>query len=120
MPRRKTPDPTAAKVGARIRALREERGLSLSKLGQTSGVSKGSLSGIERGLVLITIATLDSIARALGMSAAEILAHPDDGPLEALLDHFRRLPEDERERTLSALTQAAAELPDDPPPDPTT
>jgi transcriptional regulator with XRE-family HTH domain len=119
MPRRKTPNPTAAKVGARIRALREERGMSLSKLGTASGVSKGSLSGIERGLVLITIATLDTIARALGMSAAELLAHPDDGPLEAVLDQIRRLPEEERERALAAISQITADVPEDPPSDPT-
>jgi len=119
MPRRQTPDPMAAKVGARIRALREERGLSLSKLGAVSGVSKGSLSGIERGLVLITIATLTNIAHALGLRPVDVLASPEDGPLEAFLDHFRRLPEDERQRALEALQQPAAPTSDPPPEDPT-
>ncbi len=78
MPRRATPHPLGAKVGARIRALREERGLSLGKLAAASGVSKGSLSGIERGLVLITIATLARIARGLGVAAAQVLLLLED------------------------------------------
>ena len=32
MPRRPTPEPVAAKVGARIRDLRQERGMSLAAL----------------------------------------------------------------------------------------
>ncbi|UQA58475.1 helix-turn-helix domain-containing protein [Polyangium aurulentum] len=119
MPRRQTPDPTAAKVGARIRALREERGLSLSKLGAMSGVSKGSLSGIERGLVLITIATLSNIAHALGLRPVDVLAIPEDGPLEAFLDLIRRMPEEERLRALAALQEPEPPPSEPPPEDPT-
>src|SRR5688572_19726959 len=86
MPRRATPHPIAAKVGGRIRELRQERGLSISKLGAASRVSKGSLSGIERGLVLVNVATLARIARGLGTTLAHVLTFPEDSPLEALLD----------------------------------
>jgi transcriptional regulator with XRE-family HTH domain len=119
MPRRKTPNPMAAKVGARIRALREERGLSLSKLGAASGVSKGSLSGIERGLVLITIATLTNIAHGLGLRPVELLACPEDGPLEAFLDQVRRMSEDERQHALANLEQPEEHVRDPTPEDPT-
>jgi transcriptional regulator with XRE-family HTH domain len=78
MPRRQTPHPLAARLGARIRALRKERGMSLVELAVASGISKGSLSGIERGLVLITIATLAKIARGLGLAAAHLMEFPDD------------------------------------------
>jgi transcriptional regulator with XRE-family HTH domain len=78
MPRRRTPHPLASRLGVRIRALREERGLSLTKLALASGVTKGSLSSIERGLVLITIATLTKIARGLGLAPAQVMALPDD------------------------------------------
>jgi len=86
MPRRQTPHPIGAKVGARIRALREEPGMSLVQLAKASGISKGNLSAIERGLALFTIATLARIARGLGTTSAHVLTFPEDSPLEALLD----------------------------------
>ena len=92
MPRRQTPHPIAAKVGARIRALRQERGLSMSKLGAASRVSKGSLSGIEAGRAVVTIATLARIARGLGVTTAHVLTFPEDSPLEALLEEVGQRP----------------------------
>jgi transcriptional regulator with XRE-family HTH domain len=92
MPRRATPHPIAAKVGARIRALRQERGISISQLGAASGISKGSLSGIECGLALFTIATLARIARGLGVTSAHVLTFPEDSSLEMLLDEILKAP----------------------------
>jgi len=47
MPRRTTPDPIALAVGARIRQLRREQGLTLEKLAYESDLgSKGYLSDI--------------------------------------------------------------------------
>ncbi|UQA62800.1 helix-turn-helix domain-containing protein [Polyangium aurulentum] len=86
MPRRKEPHPIAAKLGERIRALRQERGLTLGRLAVTSGVSKGNLSSIERGLVLVTIATLVRIARGLGLAPAHLITFPEDSPLDAPLE----------------------------------
>jgi transcriptional regulator with XRE-family HTH domain len=92
MPRRATPHPIASKVGARIRTLRQERGLSIAKLGAASRVSKGSLSGIERGLVIVNVATLARIARGLGTTSAHMMTFPEDSPLEALLDEVADTP----------------------------
>jgi transcriptional regulator with XRE-family HTH domain len=78
MPRRSEPSPFAAKVGARIRALRVERMMSLGDLGDASELSKGHLSSIEHGLAAITIETLDKIARGLGVPAMYVVAFPDD------------------------------------------
>jgi XRE family transcriptional regulator, regulator of sulfur utilization len=45
-------------VGARIRALRTERGLSLSALAAAAGIGKGSLSELETGHRNPTLDTL--------------------------------------------------------------
>ena len=61
-------------VGARIRALREARGLSLSALAAAAGIGKGSLSELETGRRNPTLDTLYAVSAPLGV------------PLSALLD----------------------------------
>ncbi len=66
MPRRSTPDPLAQRIGARIRELRQEAGLTLEKLAYESEVgSKGFLSDVEKGLARPTVETLAAIAERL-------------------------------------------------------
>ena len=48
-------------LGARLRELRVERGMSLSELARRAGVGKGSLSEIESGRRNPTVETLYSI-----------------------------------------------------------
>ncbi|WP_228485086.1 helix-turn-helix domain-containing protein [Cellulosimicrobium sp. JZ28] len=67
-------DETLAAVAAQIRALRAERGLSLSALAAAAGVGKGSLSEIEHGARNPTLATLYALAGALGVPLATLLA----------------------------------------------
>ena len=74
MPTRRIADPFAKKIGARIRDLRLEKGKSLAALAEASDVSTGHLSCIERGYVLMNVATLGRIARGLGVEPVEILA----------------------------------------------
>lgn len=52
-------------VGARIRLVRLERGLSLRALSKSSHVSVGLLSEVERGLSDPSLQTLRSVAKAL-------------------------------------------------------
>lgn len=61
-------------VGGRLRACREERGLSLSALAEAAGVGKGSLSEIERGTRNPTLNTLYALAGALHVPLATLLA----------------------------------------------
>jgi transcriptional regulator with XRE-family HTH domain len=89
MPRRSIPEPIAAKVGARIRELRIERGMSLAALATAAGVSKGHMSSVERGLVLITVGTVVATARALGVPPFVLAMFPDDEPLSAVIEHVR-------------------------------
>ncbi len=89
MPRRSIPEPIAAKVGARIRELRLERGMSLADLADAAGLSKGHMSSVERGLVLITVGTVVATARALGVPPFVLAMFPDEEPLSAVIEHVR-------------------------------
>ncbi|MDY7103619.1 MAG: XRE family transcriptional regulator [Actinomycetota bacterium] len=66
-----------AQIGARVRAVRSRRGLSLDELAGRSGVSRSMVSEIERGRKVPTIVVLDRVANALGTSLAR-LVQPED------------------------------------------
>lgn len=67
-------DDLAHLVGQRLRAARRERGLSCGALAAAAGVGKGSLSEIENGTRNPTLLTLQSLAGALGVPLAALLA----------------------------------------------
>ena len=52
-------------VGAKIRAVREELGMSSSKLAEKAGLSQSAISQIERGVVDPSLRTLRAIAETL-------------------------------------------------------
>lgn len=54
-------------VGKQIRLLREQRKFSQKALAEASGISRNSLSLIERGQTSPTVSTLKSVARALSV-----------------------------------------------------
>src|SRR5258708_8219205 len=66
-------------VGAAVRGLREQRGLTRRELARQSGLSERFLAELETGEGNISVARLQDVARALGTSAGEILvaAQPD-------------------------------------------
>lgn len=103
MPRRPTPEPVAAKVGARIRDLRQERGMSLAALADESGLSKGHMSSVERGLVLITVGTVVSAAKALGVPPFVLLMFPEEEPLAAVVEHMRSSEGGDTDKAAAAL-----------------
>jgi transcriptional regulator with XRE-family HTH domain len=63
----------AATVGARVRDLREDRGLSLSELAARAGVGKGTLSEVETGRRNPTIETLFALTTVLGVPISAVL-----------------------------------------------
>jgi transcriptional regulator with XRE-family HTH domain len=79
-------DPDSPKIGARIRQRREEAGLSLSRLAQEAGISKGYLWSLEKGDTdgRPSGRTLYAIARALGTTMADLLGREvlRDSPTE--------------------------------------
>ncbi len=66
-------------VGARIKRLRKERGLTLKDLEARADVSAAHLSEIERGATSPTLGSLARIARALGTSTAFFFEENDLG-----------------------------------------
>jgi transcriptional regulator with XRE-family HTH domain len=59
---------TYGQVGPEIRGLRKARNLTLSQLAETSGLSVGYLSMVERQQAMPSIKSLLSIAHALGVT----------------------------------------------------
>lgn len=62
------------RLGAKIRTLRKERGLTLKSLAQLSGLSHPFLSQVERGLARPSMNSLYQISEALGTNASWLLA----------------------------------------------
>lgn len=62
------------RLGAKIRVLRKERGLTLKALAQLSGLSHPFLSQVERGLARPSMSSLHQISEALGTNASWLLA----------------------------------------------
>jgi transcriptional regulator with XRE-family HTH domain len=92
MPRRKVPDPLAARIGARIRELRQEAGLTLEKLAYESDVgSKGFLSDVEKGLARPTVETLAAIAVRLEVQVLDLVTFPAEDDRQRLVDRTRHL-----------------------------
>jgi transcriptional regulator with XRE-family HTH domain len=71
----------SSRVGARVRAAREDRGESLRAFAARAGVSASMLSDVERGAKSPTIAILSSIAEGLGMPLSSLVS--EEHPLEA-------------------------------------
>ena len=67
-------------VGYRIRKTRASQDMSLSDLARRSGVAKSTLSELEAGHGNPTLATLNGLARAMHVAAAELIGGPQ-GPL---------------------------------------
>ena len=92
MPRRSSPDELALEVGQRIREIREEEGLTIQELAETSELgSKGHLSNMERGLVRPNIQTLKQVADGLGVMPLDLMTFPKHNLRHKLVDLTRRL-----------------------------
>lgn len=69
------------KIGKRIIHLRQNKGLTMEKLAYESGISKGGLSEIERGLKEPRISTLHKICESLGISLKDFFDFEDFKPI---------------------------------------
>ncbi|WP_460449671.1 cupin domain-containing protein [Alsobacter sp. SYSU BS001988] len=61
-----------AEVGARIRALRQARGLRLAEVAARTGLSIGYLSQVERGISSPSLRVLTTLAAPLGVTYADL------------------------------------------------
>jgi XRE family aerobic/anaerobic benzoate catabolism transcriptional regulator len=87
-----SPQPLLDRLAANVRARRKDRALTLRELAEHAGVSERFLVLLEAGRANVSVVKLDDIGRALGSSAAALLADeaaPQEGagsrPLVALL-----------------------------------
>ena len=69
MPKR---DPVLAALGQNVRHHRETRGLTQEKLAERASLDPTYISGIERGLRNPGIKNVARLAKALGLSTAEL------------------------------------------------
>lgn len=61
-------------LGERIRVLRNSRNVSLRRLSEITGVSKTTLSDIENDTKNTSLETIEKIARAFGLTTAQLLS----------------------------------------------
>lgn len=69
---------TRLAFGAAVRSRRAELGITLEQLAQTSGVSTGALSRIERGTLNTSLQNAVGIAAGLGVELGELISSGAD------------------------------------------
>lgn len=103
MPRRAASTMLARKLGARLRALREEAALTQESVAWASGFSKSYVSQLESGRVAPSVRALTALAKRLGVAPFELLAIDERDPRTMLVDAVRR-------RDRAAVIQALGKL----------
>lgn len=73
------------RLAARLASLRSQRGWSLEFLADRSGVSRSTLSRLERGEVGPTTALLGRVCAAYGMTQSRLLAEVESEPAAGLV-----------------------------------
>jgi transcriptional regulator with XRE-family HTH domain len=71
--------PNGAMVGARLRAERERRDMTLREMARRIGMSPSLVSQIERGLVMPSVGTLWSMTTELGLVMDELFRSAEQG-----------------------------------------
>jgi transcriptional regulator with XRE-family HTH domain len=89
---------TKEEIGARIKLLRQQRGLTQVELGERLDMTQSNLSAIERGSRGVTVHQVVRIAKALGVSTDQILLAekapaPGRRPKKGLMRRLERLGE---------------------------
>jgi len=94
------------KVGARVRSLRRERGLTIEQLASATGLTKGFISQLERDRTAPSLSSIARICDALGVRLSHIFEHD---PEPALVRSGDRPPADERSPTQNYLLSSREE-----------
>jgi transcriptional regulator with XRE-family HTH domain len=112
MPRKRDPA-RIAQIGARVRALRQARGLTQEAVAEALGVQPTAVTRFETGAVGLSLTTLCELADVLGVPAGFLVG--DDGPAgivgdeRLLLRDFRELDPAHRATVLAVLRWARAD-----------
>lgn len=81
----------ALKLGDKLRALREDRDLTLKELGEQSGLSLTYLSEIERGTVYPSLDTLKQLANFFKVPISVLVNNHAHSSLPVKLQYVRKL-----------------------------
>lgn len=73
-------------LATNVRHLRETHGLSLSEMGERSGVAKATLFKVERGQTNPTLETMLAIASTFDVPVADLIALPEHAPVDVVRD----------------------------------
>src|SRR5690349_1033056 len=71
--------PLLAGLGAKVRALRGERGFTRRSLADQSGLSERFVADLEAGRANISVVNLAEVARVLRVSLPSLLSHAEAG-----------------------------------------
>lgn len=74
------PSATDLRIARRLAALRAERGWSLDALADRTGISRASLSRLERGELSPTAAMLARLCARYGWTLSRLMAEAENGP----------------------------------------
>jgi transcriptional regulator with XRE-family HTH domain len=94
------------KVGARVRSLRRERGLTIEQLAAATGLTKGFISQLERDRTAPSLSSIARICDALGVRLSHIF-EAEEPP--ALVRRHERLPGDSSLTSQSYLLSSREE-----------
>ncbi|GHF22494.1 helix-turn-helix domain-containing protein [Pseudolysinimonas yzui] len=67
-------------LAARLKALREDRGLTYEELAEATGLSRRGVISLERGERSGNVRSWFRVARALGISMADLMSSLDSDP----------------------------------------
>lgn len=71
------PMQTPTALGSRLRAVREQRRLTIDQIASFTGLSKGFLSRVERDLTSPSVSSLITICQVLGVPPGQMLEAPE-------------------------------------------
>lgn len=100
-----------ARVGARVRALRQASGWTLKQLAEAAGLSPRFVSQLEAGRGNIAIGRLAGVARALGVGLEELVSGERDRERLLIDGLLRGRSKRELRRAREAVAAALAERP---------
>lgn len=81
--KRERKTPTQLDLGARLRALRKERGWTLEQTAQAVGLARSTLSKIENGQMSPTLEAVRKLASGLSISVPQLFTPPKSGKMLA-------------------------------------
>jgi transcriptional regulator with XRE-family HTH domain len=86
----------SSRFGARVREARSQQGLTLDELAAAAGISRATLSNLERGEQSPSLNAATDVARALGVSLAQLLGEEERRPTVTIPAGERLVFRDER------------------------